>query len=796
MNTNDGSSLGESCNSYSNYETGVIVRFSCIGFTVLSNIIACIYVYHKLYNGCQPCYHHGSILISNIKNCYKLCKLCKSVIIDRNSMRDNIKQNKDHDSGSINTINSSNQIYTQSQNQERSHSLPDQIENPGVSRNKSHLNPNQLQLQLPQSSGSIESMQKFRSPPNLHPPPGAKGFPLQYIGHCHHTNGKKLTHQDRYRIRSSSRSPPPSSRAKEDHGVLDPAIVGATFCYIFLATITTLYNLVYRYVIANNYNRDNQEMLENACYISDVIDEYSIIFSRMFLILFFTYRVEKVFKNSLYSFNQVFINIFRLVIIVEHFSINSLWILNTKVCPRDYENFGIYCWNSGEEVFVYTHFGMDTLFNITLVSMFANRLTKITFNLQEMNKLKSRHHDHKSTPRTRRRNDTRARQATSNQNFELILVALRQVTFVLISITSSWLFYLASVSDADGLLSDVFSILRWFYPLDWTINVWCVVLMFKFNNFGILMNCICCIYCYKIPCFPKTWKIALKDYSTQSIAKKNLRSQSQKSKSASSPSVASATSASPQGINGKHNNVSRPNLRVVASSVDDTHTGTQKTTPTPNYNYGHLKANARRASATLSTTNTNTQTSTHTNACAAMINIANGNNIPSIDTGIGIEMNDIDTDHATTAVATESNKIVHRSRNIPSFSVTTSAVTKNSSKMKTVNAANGANGANGANEVNVDANANSQVLSHMHVLPTILSIRSLSTALSIATSAEQVEQAPNVNKIAKIDTPITPASPYSDDGHINFDNSGRFSPIQIIDSTNNYTNIDSTINNQ
>ena len=152
---------------------------------------------------------------------------------------------------------------------------------------------------------------------------------------------------------------------------MDNSVIYGTFAYIILATITVTWNVVYRYLI-NHKIKD--------CIIADTIDEYLNVISRVFLLLFFTCRVELIFKNSIYRFNKCMINIFRVLAVSEDFLLNTAWIVHMKVCPVtiDQHIFGVYCYNAGNEEIIYLHFCFDAFFNLCILLLFVDRLLKVS----------------------------------------------------------------------------------------------------------------------------------------------------------------------------------------------------------------------------------------------------------------------------------------------------------------------------------------------------------------------------------------------------------------------------------
>lgn len=355
-----------------------------------------------------------------------------------------------------------------------------------------------------------------------------------------------------YKLYKDPESP---QRAKK----LDPYIIYGTFTYIVLASVTVLYNLLYRFII---------ESTKSTCMASDIMDEYLIVFSRTFLLLFFTYRVEQVFKQSSYAFNVKKMLIFRIFIICESFIVNTVWIaiIEMKLCVIE-SNFGVYCKNSGNLGAILTHFLFESSFYLIILGMFVRQLTVVTKSIQGAISNSNKSSVASSSPtgtrasqsiqssigvskdesqitstspsvsgdelqvgtgkensnidrkkKNKNKNKTKNKKKSSmgskkTNSYKLIAVALRQIIFVFISILSTWIFYLASLIDS----SSVYGVFRWFYPLDWTVNVWCIVLMFKFVQFGETFGsiCGCCLEFYRCPFLPQVWKDALYYYSQQ-----------------------------------------------------------------------------------------------------------------------------------------------------------------------------------------------------------------------------------------------------------------------------------------
>ena len=285
---------------------------------------------------------------------------------------------------------------------------------------------------------------------------------------------------------------------------IDPIILNLTFFYIVWATITTIYNIAYRFIIN-----------ENDCRVSDTIEEYLVAIGRTYLLLFFTFRVEYAFKNSCFCFNTKYINIFRIFIIVESVAINTFWIVNMSVRPVVSLNgkFGIYCSNTGDLSWILCHYFIDFCFNIIVLSMFVDRLIKVTMIAASNERRRSLQNEKKNNNKKINKNKNNSQMCNNPfdlnlsktkslksvvaqidaKNDQLIRIGIRQTILTSISILSTWIFGLNSIIDVNEQLG-------WFYPLDWAINVICIVCMFKFVKCQCCTNaCVNCIIgCSKI----------------------------------------------------------------------------------------------------------------------------------------------------------------------------------------------------------------------------------------------------------------------------------------------------------
>ena len=286
---------------------------------------------------------------------------------------------------------------------------------------------------------------------------------------------------------------------KQTHSQIDAKLLLGAFVYFFLACIMTMYNLLYRFVI-----RDSMQ----DCYLADSMEEYLIVIARAWLLIYFTYRVEIIFRNTKYAFDTKYLNLFRLIAIIETLIMNVLWIsvprFNHRIQAKNFGPFGIYCSNSGCPVIVNTHLALDTTFNLFVLALFVNRIqavikdvdTTITaahsknlsmmqHNLNGANNINTINNNNNNNHNNNNNNTISSANVnvnikkihkTNSQLLKLIKIALRQCLLTFISVGSTWLFYLASITDS----GEFYERIRWFYPLDWGINSWCVVLMFQF----------------------------------------------------------------------------------------------------------------------------------------------------------------------------------------------------------------------------------------------------------------------------------------------------------------------------
>ena len=275
---------------------------------------------------------------------------------------------------------------------------------------------------------------------------------------------------------------------------IDSKILYFTFLYIIWATITTAYNGLYRFII----NADG-------CRASDTIEEYFVAIGRTYLLLFFTYRVEIAFKLSSFRFNAKYLNIFRVIIIFESLTLNTVWIVDMSVTPVVLGNgLGVYCSNTGRLSLTLPHYIIDLCFNFIVLSMFVDRLIKVTMIAasnerrstvidptenkdKDKEKEKGKEKAGENGRKSGKHNFKNVAKQMNTNNDKLIRVAIRQTILTFISIVSTWIFGLNAIIDLNDELG-------WFYPLDWGINVLCIVCMFRFVKCRCCTNtCVVCI---------------------------------------------------------------------------------------------------------------------------------------------------------------------------------------------------------------------------------------------------------------------------------------------------------------
>ena len=183
------------------------------------------------------------------------------------------------------------------------------------------------------------------------------------------TKQKSKSRVESPRAGSKNSDSRPSTRRNSNQKPIDPRLITGTFVYILLASITVLWNLIYRFMISDSVSQ---------CNITDTIDEYLNVFSRIYLLLLFTYNIEFVFKQSkTYSFNPKFLLILRILIVIEDLLLNTIWIGTMTVCPLDHDNLGVYCYNYSDSGIIYTHLIFFTIFDAIILWLFISRFTKL-----------------------------------------------------------------------------------------------------------------------------------------------------------------------------------------------------------------------------------------------------------------------------------------------------------------------------------------------------------------------------------------------------------------------------------
>eukprot|EP01084_Bolivina_argentea_P030436 56405_1 len=210
-----------------------------------------------------------------------------------------------------------------------------------------------------------------------------------------------------------------------------------TITYISFAILQPGYNLLYRFIIT-----------ENDCFWSDCIDEWLLVFSRIALVYCQTYRVQLTFKGSFLEINKKVMTWTRNIFLIFALLVNFLWIhiFPMYISPTYHKVFGVYCSNGGNDHIVVTFYAVDGLLHIALIAVFVHQLNKIAA-----------------------KSDT-----TNAPHYQSLHNTARMSVYcIAISIVTTWTFVVASV-----LHSFPIPQLRWFFPLDFTINVWCLLRMF------------------------------------------------------------------------------------------------------------------------------------------------------------------------------------------------------------------------------------------------------------------------------------------------------------------------------
>ena len=248
------------------------------------------------------------------------------------------------------------------------------------------------------------------------------------------------------------------------------------FCisYIILTFIATLYNTLYRFILA-----------PAACQTSDIFEESLISISRSVILQFYVIMIYEIFDksksvsghgidhtvsihtkpywkqmyvdNKLIFYSMIFIIVFHLIILP------ALYISYMRTIPIK-TNYGIYCqntWPSQDLWSVILYQLVDCVITIFLCILFVYKLHKLRQILKHWTDIQT---DDTDVDRTKQK--------------KLYRLARKAMILSFISIVSSWIVIASGRLDTSGNIH-----LRWFYPLDYMINCWCLFLIFEWQEF-------------------------------------------------------------------------------------------------------------------------------------------------------------------------------------------------------------------------------------------------------------------------------------------------------------------------
>lgn len=206
--------------------------------------------------------------------------------------------------------------------------------------------------------------------------------------------------------------------------------------YISGTIFTMLYNIVYRFVVDGSVED---------CQISDTIEEILVAIMRSILLLYYVLMVYKFFPG----FKKVVYAVSTCIVIFHLLILPAIYISYMKSNAIASDDYGVYCkqdWDSPPAyISAILYQVIDCLFTVLVLVVVVLKMHSLYVIL-----------DHDS----------------------IFLIAIVKKALVLcsISIVSSWLLMFV------GRLS-VNSPLRWFYPLDYAINSWCLFLWFDWKEF-------------------------------------------------------------------------------------------------------------------------------------------------------------------------------------------------------------------------------------------------------------------------------------------------------------------------
>eukprot|EP01084_Bolivina_argentea_P256107 431071_1 len=238
-------------------------------------------------------------------------------------------------------------------------------------------------------------------------------------------------------------------------------LFGGAIISILCSTISTLYNLMYRFIIR-----------QNQCPISDIIDEFIFAFARSVLLLFYVTLISKVFETTNQSINDTFKKcLIGFIIIVHMILLPCIYISQQEGTAIPTPSYGIYCRNEfktkiAQRALLLYHI-VDCVITIILGGLFIYKLRGLMTDFFEPD-------DEQDSEE-----NIRERHVMN----KLLTLSKKRLVLMLISIISSWIILFGGKMDTNSE-----TIFRWILPLDYVINGWCIFLLF---DWGELFQCLC-----------------------------------------------------------------------------------------------------------------------------------------------------------------------------------------------------------------------------------------------------------------------------------------------------------------